>query len=309
MSEPKKSIRALPPDAKRGWVHFGIVAFILAGTWAGWNKTREALGWATEKEPVPWPEQVKVNGETSRLESFPDEVGEIGASGSKRFVLVPDGEFRWLAKDDLPDGEIFLDDTVKEILGIGTSFDKERFDARSSNWHIVREYRDNTRSVGDPLRYWRLEVCYYTGRLDTVPHVPERCLKAGGAIVTSSRDVTFNVPGLLNPWDVPVQFRRIDAERTDDYGVPHQSVTYYTFSLNGDPESSWEKVRFTLTLPWIRHCYFAKIQFGPKGYLSGTVDIDTQAEDFAKNFLPLVLQALPTPTDIEALRTPQTPME
>ncbi len=296
MSDERKETAIRTRKRVGGWVHFAIAAAILASMTILWSHTMRAMNWATQKESVPWPAGILVDPDELRWTNLPDRI-------ANRFVIAADGEFPWSDNGTLPDGEIILKDDVKEILGIGTSWDKSRYGRRESNWHVVRIYRDTRVPPGHPRRYWRLEVCYYTGRLDTVPHVPERCVRAAGATVTSSGKVTFSVPTVpaaRRLWDKPLSFRRVDYERTNTYGITSRHATYYIFSLNGKPENSWEQVRLTLAYPWIRRCYFAKIQFGPEGSVSNMEDTDLAAEDFMNYFLPVILRALPSDVDVAA---------
>jgi hypothetical protein len=278
----------------RGLVHFGVAAAILGISAVGFKSAIEFLELATEKQPVPWPKGVSVDRETFKWENLPREFGG-------RYVLVGDGElFKQI--DGIPDGEVTLGDDIMTTLGIGTGWDKDRFPDRSSNWYVARVYRDKTRSPGDPLQYWQLQVYYYTGALDTVPHVPERCLAAGGATLAGSQSVTITIPKLPSPWDEPLNLRRTLYERQNPTTMStNEYAQYYVFSLNGRPESSWETVRLELAKPWVRHCYFAKIQFYPRGPVANTEQIDRAADEFMNHFLPVVLKALPMPSDVEAL--------
>ena len=285
------------PRPVKGWVHFGIAVGILSVATVGWSTAIRMLQLVTHKEPVPWPAGVVVNPETMRLMSLPDNI-------AGRFVMAEDGELTG-KKDGQPDGEIILKDDEKEILGIGTSWDRQRLSARQSNWHVVRIYRDNNRPVGDQFRYWRLEVCYYTGRLDTVPHVPERCLTAGGWAVQPTRNVSIQAPSTSQPWNGPLTFKCVPHELTDRYDRVYRRVTYYIFSLNGTPEGSWEKVRFGLSYPKGKYCYFAKIQFGPEGQIADIDSVQPAAEEFMSYFLPPILKSLPMPSDMKALESGQ----
>jgi hypothetical protein len=84
-------------------------------------------------------------------------------------------------------------------------------------------------------------------------------------------------------------------------------IQYYTFSLNGQNETSWKQVRLHLaTSPWEKSCYFAKIQFGPAYPVTDTQACDRAAADFVKNFLPDVLQALPVNATIQKLNSGRT---
>ena len=283
---------------RRGWIHFGIIAGILAVTAIGFEWTIAALKIVTQKQSIPWPEGVIIDANSFRWANMPEQVGG-------RFFLVGDGEFSGGEEDGVPDGERILMDDVLDSLKIGTGFDKGRIPDRCSNWHVVRIYRDNSVPVGQPFRYWHLEVYYYTGGMDTVPHIPERCMQAAGARSVGSSDVNFRIPGLPSPWwDQPVKFRRSRFELYDDRSFRTQEVVeYYVFSLNGVPETSWENVRLQLTKPWVRYCYFAKVQFTPLGGGTRLKELDLAAEEFMGHFLPVILRALPMPSDIEALKS------
>ena len=249
---------------------------MLAISSAGWGTGIRLLEWATHKEPVPWAKGVRIDPATRRLLTLADQFGP----------------YRMRPKN----GEIVLDEPTLELLGIKTPLhDGARVARRSSNWYVSRVYRDSGESA--QRRSWRLSVYYYTGGLDRVPHVPERCLVADGARWLDSRTVRFEAATGPAPWAGGVPFRRaLFARRGGKF------VQYYTFSLNGRPECSWEVVRATLSLsPWMRHCYFAKIQFAPYGEVANLEEADRAAARFAEHFLPEVLRALPMPPDVRRL--------
>jgi len=256
--------------------HFLIAAVILSLSAGGWGMTITLLKWATYKEPVSWPACVRVDPDNRRLLTLPERFGP--------YVLRRDN------------GEIILEDMTLELLGIKTAYDDSaRVTSRRSNWYVSRVYHD-TRPSAEP-RAWRLSIYYYTGGLDKVPHVPERCMVADGARWLDSRAVAFEAPGAPPPWDGEVAFRRALFARSGQ-----QFVQYYLFSLNGRPERSWEVVRATLSLsPWMRHCYFAKIQFAPYGQAADLAETDRAAAEFAKHFLAGALRQLPMPEDIREL--------
>jgi hypothetical protein len=60
-------------------------------------------------------------------------------------------------------------------------------------------------------------------------------------------------------------------------------------------------VRLILAVPLTRYCYFSKIQFAPLGEVGDYSVADRQAQEFAGQFLPAVLAALPTTKDIDQL--------
>jgi hypothetical protein len=289
--------------AAPGWGlgHFIVAALILGVAAAGWSVAVEVMHLATQKVAVPWPADVKVD-EEFRMVSLPERFGPYQ-------VVDRDGEIfrdKGGKTDGKPDGEIVITEDVMAQLKIGTSTDRENRALRRSNWYAARIYRDNRVPAGQPLRYWRLEVYYYTGGVDVVPHVPDICLVAGGATLLSSRDVEIPVPSAPGAWGrKPVRFRRVLFQKTDYSGNTSRFVQYYAFSLNGTPESSRNVVRLRLTSPFVRHAYFAKIQFGSLSAVRDSAEADAAADaaarEFTTYFLPQVLEALPTPEDVEKL--------
>jgi hypothetical protein len=290
-----------PPDRRGAWLracwrerHFLAVVILLAAATVGWDWAMAALRWYTRKEPVPWTPAVTVNGQC-RLTSFPDRLGP--------YELVGDGVLD-KTLDGRPDGDIVLEPDVLESLKINTALDQLRVGERRSNWYLARIYQDRREEAsGSPFRYWRLEIQYYTGGLDTVPHVPDRCLVAGGATLlpTVSGHLLVPVPAGRSPWD-KLTVNRVGYEMTDRIGfnVSHY-VQYYVFSLNGQPEDSWKMVRLKLGDPRLRHCYFAKVQVAPLGEIADFDQADRAAQDFLGTVMPAVAALFPTPEDLRAL--------
>ena len=292
--------------------HFLVAFAILVLTAAGWGVAVNVLKLATEKSPVPWPAGVEVNDKYV-ITSLPDKMGPfefVSADGE----LDYDPKAQGFHKDGRPDGEDKVAPDVMELLGIGTASDERNLPLRRSNWLATRTYRDSRRAPGDPLRYWRLEVYYYTGGVDLVPHTPEICAVAGGAQWLGTTNMPVTIDGVAAPWgNTPLAFQRAMFQRTDMQGAAAgQFVQYYIFCLNGSPKSSRNEVRFALGSLFVKHAYFAKVQFAPlpvvqqqAGGLVFAVPDPAQADqavaDFVKYFMPCVLKTLPTPRDIDRL--------
>jgi len=295
MTPKKDNTRRGPSGPGRSRrLHFGIAAGILAVTAVGFEYTIAKLKLVTQKEPIPWPSGVLVNQENFRWVNLPEQVGN-------RYFLAEDGELSG-EKDGQPDGELIVPPDVLDSLKIGTSLDKQRVAERTSNWYVSRRYRDNTRPAGDPLRYWQLEVYYYTGVMDTVPHVPDICMAAAGATQLGSRYLTMSIPAAPSPWDQPLEFQRSGFEIPDPRtSQPQRRVEYYVFSVNGEPETSREKVRLKLMSIFDRYSYFSKIQFSPVFASPNDAEADRAAEELMNCFLPVIFRALPLPDHIKAL--------
>lgn len=281
-----------------GWCgrnpHFMIAAAILLVCAAGWNVAQQQLQWVLAKEPVPWPTGVQVNEEfrcTSLAREFRNAAGEV------RYRMTE----RDLDGDGVPDGQVIPRDEELDLLGIGHSTDRKRRPKRCSNWYVSRIYED----ARNPDVRWYLSVYYYTGLADTVPHVPERCQVAGGNTRVGGATVSLPVPeGIWAPdapglnWGASVPWRRADFVRPDGRKI----VEFYTFSLNGRPEPDWTDVRLSLTAPWTKYVYFAKIQFGPLFAVRDHEAANELAEEFAACAVPEVGKILPSPEAVEAAR-------
>jgi hypothetical protein len=250
------------------------VLVIAAGTW------RVAVAWlkiSLRREAVPWPAHVKVSEGFCNV-SFPTTMGP----------------YKQAAKD----GETRFEPQMLETLGMGTSLDKSNVGKRISNWYMSRTYEDTRQGPLSPQRYWSVNVTYYTGGLDTVPHIPEVCWSAGGMQILETKPVTIRSPeGLPKPWSGDVSWRRVLSSNPD----MRQFLVYYIFSLNGLPEESREEVRLKLMNPRLKYCYFAKIEISPRVAVTDTDEMDRKAKDFIQTCLPAVLKDLPLPEDIQRL--------
>ena len=282
--------------------HFVAAVMILAVSTGGWYFVIDYLGITLLKKPVPWPEGTTVDRKTFQNTSLPKKFG-IGG----RFARAEDDELCTLFgnppdADDKPDGEITLKSTVLDPLKIGMGLDKDRVADRRSNWYVCRVYIDTTKP-GKPFSVWRLNVYYYTGVRDQVPHVGEVCLAVSGATVTDSSEVPFTAPACRrSPWNEPITFRRTRWKaKNKKTGRWHDYVQYYVFSMNDEPLNDRIKVRWKLIWWWVEHSYYAKIEFSPINAVTDIAEADAAAKEFVRDFLPHVIDALPTRETIDRL--------
>jgi len=319
MSDKSQGIAA--PEGARRFIartlcdaNFLVAAAILLLAAGGWNVVVRAMHLATEKSPVPWPAAVDVNDKFI-MTAMPDRIGPyefVSADGEIDYS----GEKQEFIKDGRPDGEgdYDLPGDLMESLGVGTYTDQTNLPLRRSNWLTIRIYRDNRKPLGHPLRYWKLEVYYYTGGVDLVPHTPERCLVAGGAQYLGTTVMPVTVDGVDEPWGTtPLAVHRALFLWTDKRTMSaNKFAQYYIFSLNGMPENNPYVVRLKLASPFVRHAYFAKVQFAPAWIVQRTdrgltrivpdpAEADPAAKDFMKHFMPHVLKILPTSQDVAKL--------
>lgn len=264
VSAPRAGLAA---TLKQNWA-FVLAVVLLALTMVGIRMEN----WV-EKEAVPWSQTVKVDHDY-RMLSMPETVGSLVA------IRYNDPN------------EALTEELVK-ALGMGVGRDPERLSQRKSNWYAIQRYVDKRNQ-----QVWQMELFYYTGIDDKVPHVPERCLAAAGAKVLGSDSLEWNLGASAAPWPEKVPIRRTRYLTQASSG---ERVSYYTFSLNGKPENDWRMIRAYLAKPWVRYCYFAKIQIYPVGIITSTAAVDAAAQDVLRQCLPELLKLLPSAADVEAL--------
>jgi hypothetical protein len=271
--------------------HFVIAALILVATASGWGAAVKWLNVHTVKERAAWPQGVTVSSDF-RLTSLSKGFGPF------RRTEPNDEVMKMFREDQRGAGETILPAKVLEPLGIGTDADTKHLADRQNNWYVARLYWDTRPRARHLL--WRIECYYYTGGGDTVPHVPEICLRAAGMKVNEERSGRFyaNVPTVPSPWKASIPFYRTVAV---DGTTGRQTVEYYTFSMNGRWGDSRMWVRWELLNPFLRHAYFAKIQFSPMVGPSDPAETDQAAEEFLRYALPEVLKALPSSADMQKL--------
>lgn len=154
----------------------------------------------------------------------------------------------------------------------------------------------------------RLHIPYYTGQIDSVPHVPDRCFVAGGALPNlkeiktaelASRGIRregSSVTALTEAgtWvSLPADEVPITVVRFAHQDQPNQSYTVaYFFIANNDYVATPEGVRIKAFNPFDRYAYWAKVEVMPYGI----ADPERTREvvgDFLSYALPEVMMCLP----------------
>src|SRR5258706_3761020 len=104
-----------------------------------------------------------------------------------------------------------------------------------------------------------LAVTYYTGKVDTVPHVPDRCYVADGfqPSVYDIKDWRLGAYAPGAPRDVKVRF--IDFEDQTTRGAQNRCVTYF-FHANGKYKQDPNQLQLRLQHLTETYAYFAKIE-------------------------------------------------
>ena len=281
-----------------GFLSFGVAVSVLLVAIFGWSAASRTLQWHTRKEPMPWPEGVVVNHDTFINESLPMQFGPYR-------MVSGDGVFQGSMADGKPDGQIEYDENTLEELGIGSTLDRQRVDARKSNWYVTRIYEDTRKNTGSSIRYWMLDVVYYSGGELTVPHVPDECVQAAGATPVG-RDVLslqIKTPGPdWSQWTDGLEFVALRYEKSDAKGLGRY-VQYYLFNMCGLPMTSRERVRLGLMDLGRRYVYYAKIQVTPwPGRVDNSDEADSGAREFLTVCIPHVLGQFPSAQAVDQMK-------
>ena len=274
-----------------GWAFIGLSIFLVA-LCVGWPIFTDWVGLVLQKEPVPWPVGVKVSKKTFQNVSFPNKLGSYK-------LLEEDGVLFTTEKDGKPDGVLEFKKDELETLGVGTSLDEIRYDDRSSNWYLSRIYVDQ--NPKSKVGFWKLDLVYYTGNADKVPHVPENCGEKSG--------------NTLDYLDYIVLKDLLPGKKWSDFTIKHvglennlnrrKTSVFYFFTTNGLPQNDRINVRSELLLPYNKYVFFAKVSVTPMpikpGFMPTKKQIQQEAQHFFKVALPVIMKQFPTTETIKQL--------
>ena len=206
----------------------------------------------------------------------------------------------------------------------------EEIEALGTDEFISRIYENTSLSEGEPGRLIRLHVTYYTGMVDTVPHVPDRCFVAAGIDSVALSDQTIALsPEIFTPADgggfkaestlrAPVatadgERRRITVPDRDiatkrftyrsEPTAPDQHVTYF-FAANGKFLASPNAVRLQGFDIRDQYSYYAKVEVALIG-VDDPVDVAKGTAQFLDAFLPDIMACFP---DWEQVRAGDWPV-
>ena len=171
-----------------------------------------------------------------------------------------------------------------------------------------KEYRKAVSAVRGktPQAIVSLSVTYYTGMVDTVAHVPDRCVTADGYEPKSYDIVKWPIGRDLaekdRPADGQIEVRYINFEdQTGTSSVP-RSIAYF-FHVNGEFNSSPLGVRQKLANLFERKAYYAKIE--TMTTMENAAESAKVLTDFLTNAMPEIHRCMPD-WDKERGRTPKT---
>jgi len=231
-------------EAKKHWLApgFVIAAVILAAAAVGLNTAVSALQLKFQKAPVPHTEYRHL------LDTIPDRLGDW-VQGSKDEPLNKE------IQDALGTEQYIFRDYVNTAVVPDVS----EFKDKSSTERKIILARIETDHPGSTIN---CGVTYYTGLVDTVAHIPERCYIADGYQPTETPDVisiALKQPHLgPKPADA-IGMRFINFEDQTAAGRITRQVGYFFFT-NGHYESDPIGVRTTLQDLRAKHGFYSKVE-------------------------------------------------
>jgi Protein of unknown function (DUF3485) len=209
-------------------------------------------------------------------------------------------------------------------LGDDQLMDAAMVESLGTDKYLTRTYAlDGDASKG----VMTLHLAYYTGMIDTVPHIPERCWGAGGLVqVGEPTKLALDLPGTRSIPDAgprnaatgepyPVAEVTDPVTRVTDrvalpLGEPAMTLTTfqdrkasrieqlggYFFIANGRCTPTTFGVRGLAFNMSDRYAYYCKVQLSaryPVGDTPSSVAFKAQAEDFLTQLLPHLMRRLP----------------
>jgi len=284
------SCAAAPPDRSAGVLRgpFLAVVIILALAAVGLNGSVGLLRLHFKKEPVPMqqkfsqaiPPIIDDWVEIAREESLPADM--LQALDTNEFLFT---NFVNAGKlNRTPEG------LRREAAGMTLPRQKELLS------ELARK---------NPPAVLRVSLTYYTGKADTVAHIPERCYVGDGFDTVNSRNETWplgrglgGVESTPLPQELRVRFITFEGERDN---IPRH-VAYF-FHVNGRYEADSLAVRAQLQNLFARYGYYAKVELMCIADNRSVADVKQSMQDFLRSALPRIEAALPLWSRYEGARS------
>lgn len=200
-----------------------------------------------------------------------------------------------------------LDHAIQEVLGTKHFVFRDYVDSRivsqaDIDWFSDKSSKERATRLFEieqqhPEAVIKLSITYYTGLVDTVPHVPEKCYVADGFEPSGTPETIENTLGTLADGVTPrkVAYRHIQFQDTTGAGRVDRDVAYM-FHVNGRYESSNVGVRKELANLFQKYGYFAKVEVMTTAHSRADSKPEAKAEATAKSqaaFNDLLTVALP----------------
>jgi len=211
-------------------------------------------------------------------------------------------------------------------------FDAAGVEALGTELYLSRTYAQ----VGKGTPPLQLHMAYYTGQVDAVPHVPDRCMVAGGYVpltaepVTLSMNIDMDAWGedktsqldgapypTIEKWDVlrkvneTIRLPFGDFElRSTEFSHPKLGDEHvfagYLFIANGKTTAYPERIRMLAFDPSAKYAYYCKIQFTTNGGSQFTMEeFNALTSNFLSSALPEIMLCLPDWAEVGQAETEQ----
>jgi exosortase len=199
-------------------------------------------------------------------------------------------------------------------IGEDTRFDSAGVEALGTELYLSRTYMHRNRLL-PPIQ---LHIAYYTGQIDAVPHVPDRCMVAGGYVPLTAEPLTLKLNMNKEGWqeETPktlggaVYPTLVDKGelirlpigafelRTTEFSHPQLGDQHifagYFFIANGRTTAYPEQIRLLSFDRTSSHSYYCKIQFTIHGSSQFTTEkFNTIISSFTSSLLPEIMRCLP----------------
>lgn len=167
----------------------------------------------------------------------------------------------------------------------------------------------------------KVHVTYYTGMLDTIPHVPNKCWVVAGQREAYSQTHTIkldrydyrpdpNHPGMVlaesTGFNKTVRLPSDEIEATIFTGETydgHRTTALYFFIANGNAIASNHQVRFSFNMK-DRYSYYCKVELLFPG-VTDPKEVEKHATKLLSDLMPEVMACLPDWTEVQAGTYPQ----
>lgn len=260
-SRPAGMLRRLISDAR-----FVAVALLLAAAAVGLNASVQYLKLHFRKEPVP-----------------------MRAEFAKVMPEIIDNRWVQVARDETLDHDLLTALGTDQFLFCyyvdAAAFEQTPQSMRKQlveGRPLLDQRKEVERlSASKPSAVVQLGLTYYTGKADTVAHVPERCYAGGGYDPVDPREEHWGLGR-----DVSVRTIGFESQASRQ----HVEVAY-VFHVNGRYEPNSLKVRAALQDLFQRYGYYAKIELSC--YSRDTDAAPASMKNLLEKALPHVEQALP----------------
>jgi hypothetical protein len=196
-----------------------------------------------------------------------------------------------------------LDKEMQDVLGTDKYIFRDYVDQRILGADVAEQFRDKSvderrdqvmvKRRRDPASVVSLSVTYYTGMVDTVAHVPDRCVTADGYEPKSYDTVKWPIARDLiksHKAGDDVEVRYINFEDQTGASNVTRSIAYF-FSCNGEFVSDPLAVRRRLANLFETRGYYCKIE------VMTTIENPKESErvmtDFLTSAMPEIVKCLP----------------